>query len=288
MKLIFIHGRAQEGKDPEKLKRQWTASLKEGLSKRNLEIPDHVEIVFPYYGDLLYDLVEEIKRSGSLKDIIERGVTNQQDAVFFHDFLLELAENANISNEELLKSYNGNIRERGPLNWEWIQAILRALDKTPIGSLSLKRFTYDVFVYCKFRAVSKKINELVCTEITNEPSVVVAHSLGSVVAYNILRENSEWNISKFITIGSPLGVESVQNSIIPPLSMPECVQNGWFNAYDDQDVVALRALDEATFPITPPIVNFGNVHNHTDNHHGIEGYLNDPKVAKQIFDALTT
>ncbi len=286
MKLIFIHGRAQEGKDPDKLKQQWTASLKEGLSKRNLEIPDHVEIVFPYYGNLLYDLVQEIKQSGNLKDIIERGPTNKEDAVFFHNFLLELAENANISNEELLMSYNGDFRERGPLNWEWVQAILRALDKTPIGSLSLERFTYDVFVYCKFRAVSKKINELVCKEINNEPCVVVAHSLGSVVAYNILQENPEWKISKFITVGSPLGVRSVQNSLKTPLSMPQCVRNGWFNAYDDRDVVALRALDDIIFPITPSIVNFGGVENQTDNRHGIEGYLNDSKVAKQIFEAL--
>lgn len=286
MKLIFIHGRAQEGKDPKKLKQQWTDSLKEGLSEQNLEIPDNIEIVFPYYGDLLYDLVQEIKQSGNLKDIIERGTINKQDAVFFHDFLLELAENANISSEEILMNYDEDIIEQGPLNWEWIQAILRALDKTPIGSLSLERFTYDVFVYCKFRAVSKRINELVSKEINNEPSVVVAHSLGSVVAYNVLRENPEWKISKFITVGSPLGVRSVQNSLKTPLSMPHCVQNGWFNAYDDRDVVALRALDDGVFPITPSIVNYGGVDNKTDNKHGIEGYLNDIKIAQQIFDSF--
>ena len=38
--------------------------------------------------------------------------------------------------------------------------------------------------------------------------------------------------------------------------------------------------------MTPSITNKTNVNNHTDNRHGIVGYLDDPDVAKKIYQAL--
>ena len=82
-------------------------------------------------------------------------------------------------------------------------------------------------------------------------------------------------------------VKTIQRLVVPPaLKMPEGV-SGWFNAYDDRDVVALRALDSSTFPITPPIRNKADVNNHTTNRHGIVGYLDDAEVARWICEALT-
>ena len=60
----------------------------------------------------------------------------------------------------------------------------------------------------------------------------------------------------------------------------------WFNAFDTRDVVALYPLDGANFPVTPAIENYAGVNNHTDNRHGIAGYLDDPVVAKRILGAL--
>ena len=59
---------------------------------------------------------------------------------------------------------------------------------------------------------------------------------------------------------------------------------------DEGDVVALYPLDSNSFPldpVNPAIENKTNVHNHTDNRHGIEGYLDDRDVAQWIYDALT-
>lgn len=289
MKLIFIHGRDQQGKDAEALKKQWTDAWKVGLKKNQLEMPDNLEIIFPYYGDLLYELAEQARLGGDIKEVIKRGGAEMETELsFFQNFLMDLSSNAGIDDTDILKGYQGNVQEKGPLNWEWVQSILKALDHTPLGKLSLKKFTYDVFVYCMFKGIRRKINQHVTVGLDTAPCVVVAHSLGSVVAYNILREKTDWNIAKFITVGSPLGVMSVRNTLKTPLKMPESVQNGWFNAYDDRDVVALRALDSSVFPINPLIDNYGEVQNHTDNRHGIEGYLDDAVVAKRIYDALNS
>ena len=52
------------------------------------------------------------------------------------------------------------------------------------------------------------------------------------------------------------------------------------------DVVALYPLDADNFPVRPAIENNPTVKNHTDNRHGIVGYLDNPDVAKRILNAL--
>jgi len=45
-------------------------------------------------------------------------------------------------------------------------------------------------------------------------------------------------------------------------------------------------LDASTFDVQPPIVDFEGVDNSTNDRHGIEGYLTDPRVAREIHAAL--
>ena len=45
----------------------------------------------------------------------------------------------------------------------------------------------------------------VADAVQPDTRVVVAHSLGSIVAYDCLRAHPEWPVETFVTIGSPLG-----------------------------------------------------------------------------------
>ena len=63
-------------------------------------------------------------------------------------------------------------------------------------------------------------------------------------------------------------------------------REGWYNAYDERDIVALNPLDDAHFPADPGVVNHGGVRNHTSNRHGIVGYLDDASVATRLAQAL--
>jgi hypothetical protein len=288
MKLILIHGRAQGGKDHISLRKTWIATLEAGLKKSGLSLPvSNEDVIFPFYGDLLDKLVDEY--NVPVETIIKRGVeSNSTDARFFHDFLLEVADNSNISLQEIAEEKTTEITERGPLNWEWVHSILKAIDKKSSWSeASLKKFTYDVFLYLTIPAIRQEINENVISSFANETCVVVGHSLGSIVSYNLLRESSSIKAFKFITVGSPLGINAVKKYLKSPIKMPDCVKNGWFNAYDERDIVALKPLNKEYFNINPSIKNKNDVDNHTSNRHGIEGYLNDKDIAREIYNALT-
>lgn len=288
MDLIFVHGRDQQGKNPQELQAQWEAALERGWLSLGLKRPDNLNVIFPFYGDELARLVEELN-APLVADVTTKGAAPDVDeAVFRGELLEELARNAGLTDEDFQVHYSGQPVQKGPLNWEWVQAILKALDKTPIGEASLDLFTRDVYVYLTKAAVRKVINKIVVDQFVGDKCVVVGHSLGTVVTYNVLRTlGSQANATRYVTVGSPLGVKAIQRLLVPPaLAMPAGLPE-WFNAYDERDVVALRPLDSNTFPVTPPIQNRAEVKNHTKNRHGIGGYLDDREVARWIHEALT-
>lgn len=287
MKLVFIHGRDQQGKDPVALQTEWKHTLVESLTKFDLELPDDVEILFPFYGDKLVDLINQLD-TPLVADVVAKGAAaDDKEAAFRREILYEMATNSGISDAEIQAYYAALPRERGLPNWEWAQAILRALDRTPLGDRAIDRFTRDVYVYLTNKVVRKEIDIILNNVFTADgPYVVVGHSLGSVVGYNVLSKLATTKLIRaYITVGSPLGIKAIKKQLDSPLAMPDCVSE-WYNAMDDRDVVSLYPLDTQNFPITPAITNKTNVDNHTDNRHGIVGYLNDPDVAKRIYQAL--
>jgi subtilisin family serine protease/pimeloyl-ACP methyl ester carboxylesterase len=77
------------------------------------------------------------------------------------------------------------------------------------------------------------------------PFVVIAHSQGSMIAYNVLRqlEKQSCDVRLFVTIGSPLGLTEVQDVLrrwtgTTRLPFPACVTR-WVNVADRLDPVAL-------------------------------------------------
>jgi subtilisin family serine protease len=77
------------------------------------------------------------------------------------------------------------------------------------------------------------------------PFVVIGHSQGSMIAYDVLCDVDPKNIRvpQFITIGSPLGLTEVQDQLKKfrkekQLRVPACVEN-WLNVADPLDPVCL-------------------------------------------------
>lgn len=299
--LVFIHGRSQEHKSASALKAEWLESLGVGLAKSNLRLPIPPEQVhFPYYGDTLFDL-DGGKSGGEVAQIIVRGNTDDQAEQRFArdvlaDILAETLRQGLITDAEVAAVAGQDVIVRGPLNWPATLAVLKAMDRyVPFASgASIALFTHDVHLYLSNVGVREEIDRGVTSALPpGAETVVVSHSLGTVVAYHLLRRlnNAHCQIPLLVTLGSPLGVGPIRRALLaelPPLRFPGGV-GFWFNALDPRDVVALYPLDAAHFavePATPPILNKCDVSNRTSNRHGISGYLEDPEVARRIYEAL--
>lgn len=292
MRILLIHGRSQGGKNPETLKQTWIDTLKKGFETAGDSIPDDVAFDFPFYGDKLDELTAQADLPTS-EDVVTKGVgQNDEFEEFLHSALAEFAAKGKVSPQEVDAAYEAldpelkGTQEKGPQNWGWVQAIARALDKhlTGVADFTIERYLKDVFLYVNNRNVQRAVDKIVEAELTGEPTIAVGHSLGSVVGFNVLRaKRHDMSLSKYLTVGSPLGITAISSK----LGVIENPAPSWYNAYDERDVVALNPLDATTFDVRPRIVNNNGVTNHTDNRHGIDGYLNDAEVAKQIAASLT-
>ncbi len=167
---------------------------------------------------------------------------------------------------------------------------MKALAKIhPLGGPVLAAVVRDVYRYLNRPGVETEIDNGVRAGLEGQGEcVVVGHSLGAIVAYNLLRRrdtDADWTVPSFITVGCPLAIEPVLDALTP-ISRPAGVTD-WLNAFDKQDIVALHPLATPYFGVTPPVDNYADVDNFTPNHHGIIGYLSNPTVASRIHDALT-
>lgn len=295
MKLVLIHGRAQEGKDSIALKAAWVKALADRLTSLGLSLPiAEADIKFPYYGDTLYDLSSGADET---TEVIVRGEGGDGPDPLSQEILAEIVERTMerakerglTSEAELQAAMGGDVIERGILNWRLVQKGLEWLDEKVPGAsaASIALATRDVHDYLRNPGIQHMIESGVREAIpSGEESIVVSHSLGTVVAYNLLRREGEargWKVPLFVTLGSPLAVKGIRKAMAP-LQFPAVVSE-WYNAMDEDDVVALYSLEQPRFPI-PGIENHTGVDNQTSNQHGISGYLGDPEVAKRIRQAL--
>jgi hypothetical protein len=287
IRLVFIHGRGQEGRNAERLKSEWIATLRRGTATLGRELPEGLEVSLPFYGDKLDEFARQMEIPLT-SDIQTRGSPVNNEFLAFQAEVAEvMRQRAGVTDAQVDAEYGPNPKPKGPQNWEWVQATLRALDKYGGGmsQSALENFMRDVFLYTFHPGVRDEIDGVVALALTEEPAVVVSHSLGSVVAYSVLStDRRSLNVPLYVTLGSPLALRAIRNQF-RPLRFPKPVTT-WYNAFDERDIVALYPLDGNNFPIRPPIANYSSVRNHTKNRHGIVGYLDDPKVAQRILDAI--
>lgn len=291
--LVFVHGRAQEHKDALALKQEWVDAWTKGLSALGLAMPlSDARIRFPYYGQTLFDLAAG-KTGADVATVETKGAGHgdEDEEAFMRSVLRETLRHEDVSEAQIEEVARTLVIQKGALNWEWVQLAIKALDRfVPHASAaSIALATSDVYQYLTNPAICKRIEDGVREAMRSDvASVVVSHSLGTVVAYNLLRKEgakSGWRVPLFVTLGSPLAVKEIKKRLAP-IGHPACVAH-WFNAMDERDVVALYPLDGDHFSVQPAIENRREVRNHTGNRHGISGYLDDPVVARRLYEAVT-
>ena len=282
MRLVLVHGRGQAGNKAEQLREDWLKALNYGLTAARLaDLDVTADVQMPYYGDLLDELTRPLTPpAAGIALGADGGGDNIED-----DLIVEIAKRSGITDADIASELP--YVELGVRESRLAQAAGRALTKRGprFADWVMGRLTPDVHAYLTLLHVRAAINSLV-SDCLDQPSVVVGHSLGSIVAYWVLTESgTATTVPLLVTLGSPLGMDTVKNRLPQPLGKPAGVKH-WFNAADERDGVALFSrLDRDTFPAE--IDNLSDVHNPPEDAHGISGYLADPVVARRILEALT-
>ncbi|MCQ4041515.1 GPI inositol-deacylase [Streptantibioticus rubrisoli] len=242
-RIVLVHGIAQQVKGAESLLTDWFPALSDGLALAGGQV-DRDDVAMAFYGDLFRPAghrglaVPELDAS-DVEDGIER------------ELLLLWWESA-ARQETAVTGPEAAVRLRAP------NVVQRALDALSHSSffaglserlmISSARQVRRYFTEPETRA---RVKERLVREVTYETRVIVAHSLGSVVAYEALCAHPEWPDLTLVTLGSPLGVSNVVFDRLTPAPAngrarwPVPVKR-WTNVADQGDAVALvKALAPA-------------------------------------------
>jgi endonuclease G, mitochondrial len=293
-RLVFVHGRDQQGKDREALRRKWVAGLNKGLTLAGRAPVDPDNVSFPFYGDLLDRKLRELRAKGEadfqLQDLpvlADEGMAPRdvsEDIAFLQaELMLETAQEVGYEEDTGGDGRPGSLEGLDDvLGWRRFRKALQWLaDRTVVPEVVIHHLLSDVAAYL----ASEEIRGLVLGEVetavaSEEPIVLVGHSLGSVVAFDLLyRLPDERQVPLFVTCGSPLGLPVVQRNLLDNQQprFPDRV-GGWLNAYDSKDVVALAHPLAKAFGGQVTDLEVRN----PSYPHAIDDYLADERVAGRI------
>jgi hypothetical protein len=166
--ILGVHGAFHEMWGPTQILRRWQPALQDGVLIAGGELPaDSVSVAF--YGDLF----RHDPSDGALDDDALRALAQASG-------LAEVAQHM-----------------LGPDAASVLAKVL--------GEDMLRRTIDQVGHYFGDDEVRSEVRARVVGAVQPDTRVVVAHSLGSIVAYDCLRAHPEWPVETFVTIGSPLG-----------------------------------------------------------------------------------
>lgn len=247
--IVGVHGIGQQLKGERILHREWCASLLDGLTRAGMESPQETLLTCAFYGDLFRQ--PGSKSTSELEPFeasdVEKGLEQE--------LLLAMWEAAAGSHREVqgpaaetkgLKRFGQRVIQDALSELAGIDFFAKVADRAmatmiePWIITNLKQFR----AYLLDADMKQKIRARVEKAVDDDTRVLIGHSLGSIVAYECLCAHSNWPITTFVTLGSPLGIPHVIFDRLDPRptdgvgAWPGSVKY-WYNIADVTDIVAL-------------------------------------------------
>ena len=168
-KILGVHGAFHEMWGPTQILRRWQPALQDGVLIAGGTLPaDSVAVAF--YGDLF----RHDPSDGALGDDALRAIARESGLADVAQHMLG-PDAASVLAQSPRRGHVAPHRRPG-------RPLLRRRPGARRGARAR-----------------------VAAAVQPDTRVVVAHSLGSIVAYDCLRAHPEWPVETFVTIGSPLG-----------------------------------------------------------------------------------
>jgi pimeloyl-ACP methyl ester carboxylesterase len=314
-RVVFVHGIGAKP-DVEESRRRWTEALARGAVRAGhggiaaaLEDEASVEVVFAHYGDLF-------QTPGAQGGAGER--PSPDEVLLLRDLLLEIVDlqlaeakaETNADETEQLRHVRAQLvtdsvaQGAGNVGRQVLNAATALLAFRPLrragqwaGAKLLIRDLSQVARYLSRgepdadgRGIDQRIRARILEAIGDRPAVVVAHSLGSVVALESLHDPAfRAQVPLLVTIGSPLALRTVVWPRLRPRPprTPDCVER-WLNFWDRDDLIVARPWLEEVFGANAHGVTAQSDRIDSDGIwvHTATKYLDKPGVAGPICEAL--
>ena len=276
--IIGVHGIAEEQLGRAQLLRAWKPALSDGLELVLGCEPRLLPFDMAFFGNKFLKPPSDGKAgtgaAGRLDELGDDEIADLMQAA------LEVVTQEDVSAAEAMPPSKMFGRVPRPL-----QAVLRALDMrfgAAAGVLYLGSLR-QVRQYLCDAELKSAVDAIVAKSVREDTRVLIGHSLGSVVAWEYVRQHSDHALSLFLTLGSPLGLRMVRSRLPRfglPGSVPEQVE-AWVNLRDPRDPVACGGDVDGIWPgVADRRVNNGK------EAHRATAYLSKFEAGAAILSAL--
>lgn len=286
MNVLMIHGIKQENKTGPNLRKIWMDVLTEAQPG----LLDGANVEMAYYGEILADWAngKTTNAVGMGSESVAVDLGDQNELNFISSVLEEVAKDQDITEEKIQEAKQdsqGDLVAMDNFIYRRINDLLRAIEYiSPLHGSLLLRVIKQGHTYLSMPAAQKAVDDIVKPYLKRSPQILITHSLGTVIAFKLLREMADKgessNIPLLITMGSPLALDAFKKNLGPPRRKAPFVKR-WVNFYDPSDFVTLgKPLNAENF--ASEIENDGTVNNTTANCHGVVKYLPHPGVIEVL------
>jgi pimeloyl-ACP methyl ester carboxylesterase len=222
--IIFIHGIGGKPRKETYL-REWIDALRHSLW---VDIPDDA-FRLAYWADL-----RALPASGDTEREVVRALSPVQRAA--------LVGTKSGKKAALPVQEKAVFAARGGLAGLLRRLLRRSVEVAePLIRQFLDRFVDDVHGYFYEEGKRQQISQVLETELQSASDAgkriaLIAHSMGTVIALDVLKDR-QVTIEAFVTMGSPLGSQFIQQKL-GTASYPPGVRR-WLNVFDGTDIVTL-------------------------------------------------
>jgi pimeloyl-ACP methyl ester carboxylesterase len=285
-RVVGIHGIAQQLKGESVLHAEWYPSMADGVRRAGGTLaPEDLRCVS--YGQFFRPAGRPL--STGAPPLSEADVDEGFDASLL---ALWWAEAARVDDGVIAP--DARTLARTPRS---VQAALRALSGSRFfAGLALSAMVFDLHQVRRYLTdadVRARVQQQLAAAIGPDTRVIVAHSLGTVVAYEALCANPGWPVRTLVTLGSPLGVRNLVFDRLQPAPAPAgdgaqprgawpAAVRRWTNIADSGDIVALV---KDLRPCFGAQIRGFLVHN-AAKAHDVSPYLTTPETGEAISAGL--
>ncbi|MBQ1083328.1 hypothetical protein [Nocardiopsis sp. B62] len=283
-RVVMVHGIGQQHKGEHTLLTTWCPALLDGLTRAGTDLELACEdVAMGFYGDLF-------RPPGRHLAAGDPPYTHRNIAAGLETDLLMAWWETTAQLDDRVPPPTATTLARSPRS---VQKALRALYGSAFFSrIGMRALIFDlkqVSCYLTAPGLRHAARKRVLEHITPHTRVVIAHSLGSVVAYEALCSMPDHPVRALVTLGSPLGMRLIFDRL-DPTPGPTGVWPGgthpgmvWTNVTDPGDPVA--AADDLALRFGSR-VRTAQVHN-GPHAHDATSYLTDEVTGAAVTEGLT-
>ncbi|GGQ01353.1 MULTISPECIES: alpha/beta hydrolase [Streptomyces] len=277
-KVVMCHGIGYTYQHRDGMQSEWYKALRTGMIDTGFEPVEETGVAAVYYGNCF-------RSAGS------KGATGPDEFAGLPNYgPVDLRADLEL---ELLRAFAENTEAGQAGTKGAVQSLLRRLERSKLlGDVPAKAIIWmikQVHRYLTEEALREAVQARWDGVVTPDTRVVVAHSLGSLVAYEALCAHPEWEVDTLITLGSPLGLGAISSRLRPPLVQGQEAQwpgvRRWINIAAVEDPVALV---KELAPLFGKDIQDMPVRNGRFAMHSVLRYLTTAEAAKGIADGLGT